>query len=185
MLARKGTLTLRNGDTIELPRLVPSFSSKGFPFYRDRESKRLHSEVSHALELAANVQIESFLVSAYDIHHEHLCDAKRFFSIPKLLFLDSGGYELSPDFDATEPDRWDYKSKPFTPDDYRKVIKLVKTNLPVIITNLDWQTAGKPIDEQILAAQKFFNESPRWLTRNFIIKPTSTKKGELKKTLQT
>ena len=38
MLARKGTLTLRNGDTIELPRLVPSFSSKGFPFYREREA---------------------------------------------------------------------------------------------------------------------------------------------------
>jgi hypothetical protein len=40
MLARKSTLEHPLGAVIDLPRLVPSFSSKGFPVFVDEEQDR-------------------------------------------------------------------------------------------------------------------------------------------------
>ena len=54
------------------------------------------SEATLALDLVGNFIKDSILVSAYDIYHGHLRDPGRYFPDKELIFIDSGGYELSP-----------------------------------------------------------------------------------------
>jgi hypothetical protein len=170
MLARRGSLNLRNGDVIDLPRLVPAFTSKGFPLF-----KKKYSEATRALEHANPFLTDSFLLSAYDIHHGHLIRPDRFYKNTELLFVDSGGYELAAGYDSTEPNQGESRHKPFHSDDYRRVLRKLPKHLPIVITNPDWESVGNPVHDQVLAAQKFFNEFPGF-TRNFLVKPTKKKR---------
>ncbi len=181
MLARRTKLSLRNGCGIDLPRLVPAFTSKGFSFFEAGRKQR--SEVTNALELTGTLLEDSFLVSAYDLHHGHLDRPRRFFKNTEVLFVDSGGYEVGMDFDSTEPKRELHAPKPFSTEDYRRVLRHLPQNLPIVITNLDWATSsGNSIEDQILAAQELFHQFPHF-TSDFILKPTKTKKGESRKEL--
>lgn len=180
MLARKSTLQLRNGMVVDMPQLVPSFTSKGFPFKENSS----FSEATLVLELCGTNSFldNSFLVSAYDIFHKHLDDPARFYSNPELVFIDSGGYELAPHYDGTEPEQGPYKHKAFKPEDYRGILDSLPKDGHIIITNIDWETQGQSIEDQIIKAQQLFSNYPDHTT-NFIIKPTCTTKGELKKDL--
>src|SRR6266480_3238506 len=101
MLARITKIEHPLGALIDLPRLVPAFSSKGFPFLRRGKTRskskanRKHrsksvgktapvnrckiSEITVALELVGPFIKESILLSAYDLHHGHLRTPERFF----------------------------------------------------------------------------------------------------------
>ncbi len=167
-------MRLRNGGQIDLPKLVPSFTSKGFPFDKDSG----YSVVSRALDFVVQGQLldDSFLISAYDIHHNHFKEPKKYFNIPQIVFLDSGGYEVSPYYDSTEPEQGPYKHKPYEEEDYKKVLTSLPIDKPIVISNPDYITEKMEIEDQILHSQKFFNEMPNF-TRNFIIKPGFKKKG--------
>ena len=74
---------------VKTPLLVPSFSSKAL------------DDVCTVFETLQPDITDSFLVSAYDIHHNEL-------EVPsgaaaEVLFLDSGGYEVSMDSESGEP----------------------------------------------------------------------------------
>ena len=113
MLARTQVLNHPNGLGIETPLLVPSFSSKGFGFYRKpRPDGPFVSEVSDALRLTAPHLNDAMLLSSYDIHHGHLVDAMEFTKLPEILFVDSGGYELRDD------DAFTIFSDPFKPKEW-------------------------------------------------------------------
>src|SRR5260370_34845695 len=123
MLARITKIEHPLGALIDLPRLVPAFSSKGFPFLKGSKTKskskadRKHrsktagkiepvnqckiSETTVALELVGPFIKESILLSAYDLHHGHLRTPERFFREKELVFVDRGEYELSTSFDQT------------------------------------------------------------------------------------
>lgn len=173
MLARRSTLRLRSGVCVELPLLVPSFSSKGFPTFGKtiRKKKVRISEATHALEVMAPYLGTTTLVSAYDIHHGLLDKPIQRLRGRDISFLDSGGYELQSDFDSTEPSQGDYAARPFTEADYRAVLARLPEDLPVVIANFDWGTKGKPLNEQLANARELFHEFPERLT-NFIVKPT-------------
>lgn len=178
MLARRTRLSLHDGCSIDLPRLVPAFTSKGFPFFPPGTEKR--SEVTHALELTGTLLEDSFLISAYDLHHRHLIKPHRFFKNTEVLFVDSGGYEMGLEFDSTEPKRESHNPKPFSATDYQRVLRRFPQNLPIVITNLDWKTSSaNSIEDQILAAQELFHQFPQF-TSDFILKPRKTKRGEKK-----
>lgn len=192
MLARITRIEHPLGITIDLPRLVPAFSSKGFPFLenikiykktkgksksrrRPRRGRRLAkrnaiSEITLALELVGPFINDSILLSAYDLHHGHLRRPQRFFQEKELVFIDSGGYELSPGFDQTEPVHWGTPKKRFSREDYLDVLATLPVDLPFVISNFDWEARRKPLAQQILLAQKLFSRFPRFL-KNFIIKP--------------
>ena len=72
MLARRTTLEHPIGTAIDLPRLIPSFSSKGFPFFTDTDTGRTMSEVTNVLQNAGPTISDSILLSAYDISHGYL-----------------------------------------------------------------------------------------------------------------
>ncbi len=175
-----------------MPRLVPAFSSKGFPFLevvkakakvkaetkrqgKPRTKKKVAvenqiSETTLPLELLGPFIKDSILLSAYDLHHGHLRRPKRFFLGKELVFIDSGGYELSPGFDQTEPVDWGTPKKTFSCDDYLKVLASLPADLPFVITNYDWGTRERPLVKQILAGQQLFSKFPNFL-KDFIVKP--------------
>jgi len=188
MLARRSQLKLPDGMPCELPLLVPSFSSKGFGYAhaRGRGRSRQLSNVIVDLREFAQVASQSVLISAYDLHFKHF-DSSRdgkgspFDSLQKsrVIFLDSGGYELAPDFDSCEP-----KTPSYTPrkgyglQQYMKVLKQVAENpghRSFVVSNFDWVTAKRPLAKQIEAARRVFQSVPGQLT-SFILKPCS--KGE-------
>ena len=70
---RETTFTHPLGGVIDLPLLIPSFSSKGFDFITERQSKpkKILSIATNALEEFGRYLAESYLLSAYDIHHKH------------------------------------------------------------------------------------------------------------------
>jgi len=90
----------------------------------------------------------------------------------ELVFIDSGGYELSEDFDSSEP-----KIVRYTPDTsfnkeaHIEVLELLPKNCPIVISNFDDQTRGLETREQILEATRLFNNYGHFL-HDFIIKPT-------------
>src|SRR5713101_5974784 len=100
MLARTSVLRHKvTGATLRTPLLVPSFSSKGF----SRDSKGT-SEIGKILETTAEFLTDSFLISAYDVKHCHVPLPLMLPCRPEIIFLDSGGYEISGerDFSAVE-----------------------------------------------------------------------------------
>jgi hypothetical protein len=186
VLARSSKIKHPLGGLIDLPRLVPAFSSKGFPFLKNdknktrklksnsasskKNSNREISEVTLALETIGDFIKDSILVSAYDIFHSHLRKPEKFFKNKEIIFIDSGGYELGPDFDPTEPIHLFTPRKKFTLANYAEVLQELSGELPFAVANFDYGTKQRPLLEQITAGQKLFAKFPTFLT-DFIIKP--------------
>lgn len=181
MLARRSKLNHPLGAVIELPKLVPAFSSKGFPLFKEKGRNKPYSEVAPVLEGIGPLIYDSILISAYDLHHGLLRRPQRFYKGKELVFIDSGGYELSPEWDSTEPKQDPYnpmqeqkKKDVFSLADYQKVLNKLSKNLPFVIANFDWKTRYKPVEEQIIEAQKLFNNYESYL-HNFLLKPGGKK----------
>ncbi|MCE5187413.1 MAG: hypothetical protein LLF76_14935 [Planctomycetaceae bacterium] len=169
MLARVSHFKHHNNDfRVEMPLLVPSFSSKGFAF--KRINGRKISEISQIYDdFAGNSIKNTILISAYDIFHGNLRAPVKYFHNKEIVFIDSGGYELSQGYDSTEVNCWPYKPERFRKQDYIAVLDSFPDNLPIVISNFDWETRNEPVLEQVLAAQELFNRYPKFAS-NFIIK---------------
>jgi hypothetical protein len=174
MLARRTTLRHPLGGTIETPLLIPSFTSKGFPFFRD--SKALVSVTTKAIELLGpQPSLDWFLISAYDLHHGHFRNPERFFGGKRLVIVDSGGYELLEDFDSTEPRSNTHVPKAFSRSDYSNVLDGLASDVPFMISNYDWAKRGSPLKSQVRQARRLFETRPASI-HSFIAKPP--KKGD-------
>lgn len=178
MADRPLTFRHRLGGSVDLPLLIPSFSSKGFRFFakKSRRGKQIYSVTTHAIEALAGYMTESMLVSGYDLFHKHFRRPERFFRDTALVFLDSGGYELSPEFDSTEPKITPVRQLPFAIEDYETVLDGLQCkhkDLPLVISNFDWAARGKPLDWQIDQARRLFDRFHDW-SSDFIIKPPNT-----------
>jgi hypothetical protein len=183
MLTRRSTLTHPLAGTIELPLLIPAFSSKGFGFGstgRGR-AKRDFSEIAYELADFGSRPSSSVMISAYDLHFKHFEAPKLQSRAPefhlrnsRLILVDSGGYELVPDFDTSEPKSFKYTPKKgFGQGEYEYVLRrldALSKPLPLIIANFDLGTRGQPLSVQIRSARALFNRFRRFMN-NFIIKP--------------
>ncbi len=185
MLARRSQIRLPDGSSCDLPLLVPSFSSKGFGFYQAKRGKFRHpaSVLSVDLFEFGQAPSPSVLLSGFDLHFKHFAlsdGAPRncLDSVPnaRIIFLDSGGYELAPDFDSSEP-----KTPPYKPRDgygraeYVSVLdgqreRFRKQNL--VVSNFDWGTRGQPLQAQLADARAIKRRYAKTL-HTFIIKPWS------------
>jgi hypothetical protein len=99
MLAKRRALKLNGVEVERTPLLVPSFSSKGFP--------NVQNIIEYSSELIDGVA----LFSAYDLHYKKIEPP---FHFPSLIFLDSGGYEASRDFDLSDLGDKEHKPNPWT-----------------------------------------------------------------------
>ena len=181
MLARRSQLTLPDGTPCELPLLVPSFSSKGFGLSRtSRRSKRLISNATVDLEEFARTPCQAVLISAYDLHFRYFDGASGRRSALELLdksrviFLDSGGYELAPGFDSSEPKSPEYSPRTgYGLHEYLKILTGIKNDpahRSFVVSNFDRGTAGKPLAKQIESARRIFQKVDQQLS-SFILKP--------------
>lgn len=177
MLARVTELLHPTGSISRLPKLVPSFSSKGFARVKSQRTGARISHSSHALDAVGGTIAGAFLLSAFDIFHSLIESPEIYYSEKELIFIDSGGYELSSVMDGTEPHEVDGQDhvrrvEPFTEDEYSSVLKRLPENLPFVIANYDHAAQGLKMDAQIAAAHALFGEYPS-LLHDFIVKPTS------------
>jgi len=167
MLARSSMIIHPSGCRFQTPLLVPSFSSKGF-----RVKKNGVSEVSEALETTLEVLTESMLVSAYDIHYGRI--PKRFRSVPEIVIVDSGGYEISDDHDLSAVFRHTGPVKPWTETLLRRTLDSWPTRFPAIFVNYDHPGSRRTVLHQIQSASDFFERYPGQLNA-FLIKPEKKK----------
>lgn len=170
-------LLLSNGEVIRTPLLVPSFSSKGFAQVGDDPPR---SEVSEVLNFFADQLTESFLVSAYDLHVGLLEAGDTFadpdwsaspLSRPRVLFLDSGGYEVRVGTDGGELMQ-DLRAPAgdWEAEDYSAFLD----RLPEAATNIvavSWDRWGVGYGEQIAHAQELLGGRQN-LASVILLKPT-------------
>lgn len=183
MLARRNRLSHDVALGVELPLLVPAFSSKGFPLKKRSGKKHDYTDVVYDLAAFKERSSNAALVSAYDLHFKHFNDAPElpptngpqdYLRETPVVFVDSGGYELIPDFDRTEFKTFAYgPKKGYSLEQYKEVLRnlmALEEPLPLVIANFDHDSIGKPIGDQIVAARELFYDFPS-PSKDFILKP--------------
>lgn len=123
-------------EPVRTPLLVPSFSSKadvGWP-------------VQDAVQQMAQHIVETALVSLFDVG-TGLLDPPTF---PKLLFVDSGGYEMHRAVDAVEEKGIsDEEARSWDRAAYGKAVTRLSTDVPTIVVSYDHPTDRRTIERQI------------------------------------
>lgn len=156
LLARERRVVHNGVEIFQTPLLIPSFSSKGFP------------EVKKIIALMREFITETVLVSAYDVHYGHLASQKLTF--PRVIFLDSGGYEARIEHDLSESYGQAYKPKKWTANDHRDVIKRWRSNVTTVLVSYDSPTKHTSIEHQVDAALKLKHDFPQFPVE-LLIKP--------------
>jgi hypothetical protein len=156
--------------------LVPSFSSKGF-----KVSSEGRSEIETILASSANFLTETYLISAYDVGHKHLPAPRDLPFKPELLFLDSGGYEVSGDRDLSCVQESPPGKKAWTCQDLKAVLDDWPPEIATVLVSYDHPKERKPFVEQVAAARELFKGRPHlWA---MLIKPQSAREETLNESL--
>jgi len=79
---------VKGKSVVQTPILLPSFSSKGLA----------PGSLRAVMQFAEGLISEEALVSAYDLHHAEI----NLPTFPSMLFIDSGGYEVSDQLDFSD-----------------------------------------------------------------------------------
>lgn len=181
MIARSRRVTLSNGIEFETPALVPALSSMAMgPLLYTRDGGRDELTVCSIVhsELLIGGWDDALLVSAYDIHHEQLVDAKAFstgfaqsrYAQQRFLIVDSGWYEKTANvggifLEQQEP------PLPWDKQRYEQTVDELDADVPAIVVS--WDQPG-PYDEQIARAQAFFGDRPH-LASTILLKTPDTR----------
>ena len=179
MLCRTSTLQHKElGVSMTTPLLIPSFSSKGFAISK----KTRKSEIGKILATAGEFLTEIFLISAYDIFYGHLPHPSEFTCVPEMIFVDSGGYEISTDCDYSSvidplsyPESWAIENLQSVLDEW-------PNHIPAVFVNFDHPDNRKSFANQIADARKLFRNRRHQLTL-LLLKPETKDQKTLKKTI--
>lgn len=167
MLARCEKLYLPNGDSIDTPLLLPSFSSKGFP------------ELKKIIKILEENITGPVLISAYDIYYKLI--QRRITFSSQLLFIDSGGYECSSAVDFVDHGKGIYKPKRWNERIFFKTAKLLLSdNIPKVIISYDHPKSRQPIDLQIESAIVLFKklDTTKKFVKEILLKPETSAKDK-------
>ena len=165
MLARSTELHHPLGITVETPLLIPSFSSKGFGFSKDKGS-----EIKAIFTVASEYLVDTMLLSAYDISYRHLDPIES--AITELVFIDSGGYEISDMQDLSAIYRQPVQPRDWTEEKLRKVLDDWPEHVPAVFVSYDKPDLRRPLDEQIAAARRLAADYQHQL-HTLLVKPES------------
>ena len=135
-----------SGFAVETPLLIPSFSSKGFG----------ESELLTILKTASELITGVYLISAYDIAKGYLPAPTDLPMKPDLIVLDSGGYEISEDFDLSGVMRSENKKEDWSVSELQRVLDMWPPEMPAVFVSYDHPRERKPLSEQIAAARDLF-----------------------------
>ena len=178
MLCRTSTIRhMDSGVSMTTPLLIPSFSSKGFSMSK----KNGKSEVGAILATAGEFLTEVFLISAYDIFYQHLPHPSDLSCTPEMIFVDSGGYEISTDCDYSSViDPLSYP-KPWKTEYLEQVFDNWPNQVPAVFVNYDHPNDRKTFADQVVDAQRLFQRRRQHLTL-FLLKPETKTQTTLNKT---
>ncbi len=167
-----------SGASLETPLLVPSFSSKAFGFGQGGQP-----EVRRVLDASQEFITRSCLVSAYDVHYGYVPEPKDLAITVDLLFLDSGGYEVSDDHDLSavekpvhRPGKWDVAK-------LRAVWERWPEGLPAVLVSYDHSSHRMPVAEQLRDAKQATSAAPGHL-HSFLLKPEAHDERSLEPALR-
>ena len=134
------------------------------------------------MEVARSRLTEALLISSYDLQHsrlpaiDELLGGKHHESIysgPKLLLIDSGGYELDEAWSPDDLIRENWSPKPFTATDHEKVVDCLPDDLDIMVVSFDHMANSEKRTDyrcQVEAATRFFEGRPRMMS-DFLIRP--------------
>lgn len=160
---------------------MPSFSSKGFALrqvrrkVRGQTRRRLVSELVDVLDLIGPSLTDSALFSAYDLYYGLLPSAFDHLDKPELLFIDSGGYEASAEYDEGQVLRPPYRHRRWSESRLRRLLDQLPRHLHLVIVSHD---ARGSIQRQASRAARFFARYQNHL-HDFLIKPRCSSDPEL------
>jgi hypothetical protein len=163
---------------IDMPLLVPSFSSKGFQIRADGTS-----EVQDVLKVSEEFITESYLISAYDIYHKHVPQPRDLPFRPSVIVLDSGGYEISKDRDLADVTDPLPGKKKWNTEMLGSVLKAWPKEYATILVSYDHPEEHRPFEEQVEMARELFRGHHDHL-HTFLLKPESKDQYTLKTALK-
>ena len=176
MLVRSQTIRHPSGIKFETPLLIPSFSSKGFKIDKINDNE-IWSEVGGLLDFCSYRLNDALLISAYDVYYKVIPKPEDFPAKPEIIFVDSGGYETSDDFDIDEVNKYNAKVLPWNRDKLKEINDLWSDEIySTIFVSYDCKKERIPLEKQIESAKINMARYPKQL-HDFLIKPeTSTSK---------
>lgn len=179
MLCRTSTIRHKDsGVSMRTPLLIPSFSSKGFA----RSKRDGKSEIGKILETASEFLTEICLISAYDIFYEHLPNPSDLPCKPEMIFVDSGGYEISTDRDYSSVIDPLPLPEPWTIENLKNVFDNWPEEIPAVFVSLDRPDDRKPFVAQVTEARQLFRTRRQHLTL-LLLKPETKTQTTLKETI--
>ena len=179
MLCRSSTIRhIESGVSLNTPLLIPSFSSKGFA----KSKKDGKSEIGRVLQTTGEFLTDVFLISAYDIYYNHLPDPEELSYTPDVIFLDSGGYEISTDSDYSSVIDPVPNPEPWKSDYLETVLDKWPDFLPAVFVSYDHPDERNPYSSQIDAARRLFRNRRKQLTL-VLLKPETKDQTTLDKTI--
>ena len=180
MLCKTSTIRHKDsGVSLTTPLLIPSFSSKGFA----RSKKDGKSEIGKILETTDEFLTEVFLISAYDIFYKHLPHPSDMSCTPEMIFVDSGGYEISTDCDYSSvidpvpsPELW-------KTENLESVLDNWPNHVPAVFVSFDHPDDRKPFTDQVADARRLFRKRLQHLTL-LLLKPETKAQKTIKETIK-
>lgn len=167
-LARKSTILHPLGVKLTTPLLIPSFSSKGFGF-----DNKGNSYVATLFDIASGYLTDTMLVSAYDLHYRHLEPIEN--AITEVVFVDSGGYEVSNDHDLSTIDRSPVCPKEWNREQLKSTYDSWPHHVPAVFVNYDHPEVNRDFETQIEDARSLFANYDKQLN-TLLLKPESPSK---------
>ena len=162
---------MRGSHVFQTPLLVPAFSSKG------------HPEIGRVLALMEEFIADAVLVSAYDVKHHHLCDkGLPYLGFATLVFLDSGGYEISARRDLSDLGYVPPAPLKTAQDKRRRNERWLRDDLEIVLDEwpsgpldpptvaISYDQPHKPLDDQIAGADSLLSRRGE-MAREFLAKP--------------
>lgn len=179
MLCKTSTIRhIDSGVSMKTPLLIPSFSSKGFA----RSKKDGKSEIGKILATAGEFLTEVFLISAYDIFYKHLPHPSDMSGTPEMIFVDSGGYEISTDCDYSSVIDPVSNPEPWTTEHLESVFDMWPDHVPAVFVSFDHPDDRKSFADQVVDARRLFRKRRQQLTL-LLLKPETKTQTTLDKTI--
>ena len=177
---RTSTILHKNsGVSLTTPLLIPSFSSKGFATVNTNGK----SEIGKILETTSEFLTDVYLVSAYDIYYKHVPPPSELTNTPDLIFVDSGGYEVSTDYDYSSVMVPLPQSELWTSEMLESVYSAWPEQIPAIFVSFDHPERRKPFVDQIADARRLFRRQHQHLTL-FLLKPETKEQTTLDRAIK-
>src|SRR5262249_26262838 len=144
-----------SGVSLHTPLLVPSFSSKAFGFTRGGQP-----EILHVLDASQEFITRTCLISAYDVYYKYLPAPEDLPITVDLMFVDSGGYEVSQDRDLSAVDKPVHRPEEWDARKLTTILDRWPEGLPAVFVSYDHPNDKRPVANQIHSAKEFLSRYP-------------------------